>query len=274
MSVDVIIPLGHIPGLNNLEERAASLFFAIRTFYKRHPLKDVRVLVVCQNLPSWAARLAREGVRSILIQYPVFNKSWCINVGVRNSVADFIVIAESDMWCAHPYLHVLGDWMNENALSWCYAWNKLYYTTKPQKTDILKRQGLMPVNGLQCLPANTVTPTPNYSEGGFVAFRREFFKSIGMCNEWMQELGGIDNDIALRARTISGSARAFPLAVYHLWHPRVRQRERPSRRKNVEILNYTKSHCMKMIEILRRQRAGDPRAPYCSTVSWAREIRR
>lgn len=268
MKTDIIIPVGHIEGLNDIRERTRSLLFSIRTFYQRHPA-DVSLVVVCQNVPTMAAQLTAAGVRVVQVTSPVFNKSWCINVGARLTSGDIIIIAESDMWAERPYLHQIGPWMDGLNIPWCIAWETLFYTMQQQKYQIISTRA-----GVKCSAANTTAPRPNYSEGGFVAFRRSFFSLIGGCNEWMQELGGIDNDLALRARLKSGYYKAYPMRVYHLWHPQVRQRTRPSRIKNVEILNYTKKHTTKMINILFKQQAGDPRTPYCSRVSWAGEIRK
>lgn len=257
MNLSVIIPLGDMAGGTGLQERLVSLLYALQSFYLKH--KDTETIIVAQNIQVEFP----ASVRVINVEYPVFNKSWLINIGAKAANADYICIAESDMWADRPYLEGVIPWMKAHSPKWCFAWNRLFYTGLEEKNAIIETD-CCPLER----PTAVVRPTPGYSEGGLLMFQRAFFFSIGMCNEWLQELGGIDNELARRATYAAKSYTCYSKTTCHLWHERVRQRRAPTRLKNVDIYKYVKANPSDTIRVLKKYPGGNMAAPVCKAISF------
>lgn len=227
-----------------VESRIKALNLALKNFYI-----NVEVIIVEQVLSEKTCFLNRlNGGKKIRIEYPVFNKPWCINVGVKNASFDHIVIADCDMYSTNAYWPKLLDWMKINDFNWGFAWNRLVYTDRKQ-ADVVLSNGCFP--GLRY-----ETPRRGYSEGGLVCFNKSFFYSIGCCNEMFQELGGPDNEIILRARSVEPSYAMFPALVYHIHHKQRKKSSRPTRGRNRELLRVTGRDPMKIINWLKSQNMG------------------
>lgn len=264
--ITCIIPLADMTGKEeHFSERIATLNFSLKNFYALH--KNICTLIVCQNINSkkpWSRiiELPDDTCRIIEVSYPVFNKPWLFNVGVSNSNSSFICLAESDMYAKEPYFERVAAAMIDNSWKWCFGWNRLCYTTLEEKRAILSGRTFDDTG------SRWVRPTRGYSEGGFVFFRRQFYDRIGGGNEWIQELGGPDNEMAARARFNSGQYDAYPARVYHLWHPKTRDKVRPTRKHNVGILHYFNRKPTAITNLLTKQIHGNPNAPYCKYKSF------
>lgn len=260
--ISCIIPFGDMANGKAVGDRLRTLIFSLRTFYSR--CSDMETVVVCQNTQlAFLDDMPLSNVRTIQVRYPIFNKSWLLNVGVKATAAPFVVLAEADMWAQTPMLPEAVKWLERGRLQWGFAWNRLFYTNHEDK-ELLLNTGVAPLER----PKRIVKPTKGYSEGGFLVARRRFFEQIGACNEWLEELGGIDNEFVHRARWSTGTYRGFPQLVYHLWHDKVRQRRAPSRLKNVDILRYVQRKTLGCIRVLRAEPWGNPERPYCADRSF------
>lgn len=260
MKLSIIIPIGDMAGGVGLDERVKSLVFAIRTFYSQH--KDTETIIVSQGVHvPWISEI-HSNIRTIEVNYPIFNKSWLVNVGVRQAKADVVCIAEADMWAYSPYLTKVVDWMKRFKMGWCFAWNRLHYTSPEEKAMILETE-TQPIER----PSRIVRPTKGYSEGGLIMFTKRFYQNMGGFNEWMEELGGIDNEVCRRAEYLSSGRNRYPMfpeIVYHLWHEKVRRKESESRKRNVGIYRYVCRSLPQSITLLRSKDWGNVIAPYSS----------
>ena len=258
--LSVIIPLANAYNGSAMPQREEALSFALENFYAKH--SEIEVILVCQNydLPMsvYDSLQAVKNNKIIALQYPVFNKGWCCNVGARAAMYDHICIAESDMWCDKPYLNNAVAFMVREKLSWCFGWNSLTYTDYSSRESIVKYNKLFSEPGIL-----TVSPKRGSSEGGIVLFSRAFFLAIGGCNEWFEELGGPDNELAFRAKAASGSYIAFPQKVYHLWHPRVRDNGDDTRKRNRSLYKYTVKNVRAVNRFLSRCGFGNKNFPLC-----------
>jgi len=90
----------------------------------------------------------------------------------------------------------------KNNHKWFFAWNKIIYWNK-DFTEKLRVD----------------SPRETMAEGGLVYFDKDFYWEIGGSNEFFQELGGIDNELATRARSVIGEDKLFEGTINHLWHP-------------------------------------------------------
>jgi len=137
-----------------------------------------------------------------LVRHNIFNKGWLYNIGVKLSKTNDIILAEGDIGINRKYFIDLKEYISKNKSKWFFAWNKIIYWNN----DFTKK-------------LRVDTPRKGMAEGGLVYFNKDFYWSIGGSNEFFQELGGIDNELATRARFITGKDKLFEGTINHLWHP-------------------------------------------------------
>jgi hypothetical protein len=245
--ISVVIPFCDAFDGKATDQRVEAIDFAIELFYSKH--KNIEVILVCQNsCPLHPLAKIAE------IDYPVFNKGWCVNVGARVARGKYLCIAETDMYAAVPFLNDVPPYMAKNGSRWCFCWDSLEYTTKEGRADVIMND-VPPGTGMK------VNPSRGLSEGGMVMFERDFFMSIGGCNEWFEELGGPDNELARRAEAVSGTYKMYPMEVIHLWHPKCREKYRPSRMRNIALYRSTCRHPLEFSAFLAKQDFGNPKKP-------------
>ena len=146
--------------------------------------------------------------------------------------------------------------MGTTESKWGFAWNDLYYTTKEEKRYVMDGNKL-----IRFTTGRRTKPQRRKAEGGLVLFDTQFFKDMGWANEWIQELGGPDNDLAERARYETGYYRAFPQRVFHLWHERVPLKNRPTRIDNIHIIRMTRRQPSRMQAFLKQMMPGRTQEP-------------
>lgn len=262
--IDVIIPVGNLVP-ESLVSRVETLLYAFPNFYGRQTDVGLKIILVEQsldgklyflpNLPTMIKKFGQEvKIQHIEIGYPVFNKSWCVNVGFRHSTASHVMVADPDIFCRKNYF--LKLFQQKEKTPWRFAWNELYYTEMGDKHLIMA--GRTPQVEPHC------GPRKGYSEGGLVLFERKFFEEMGLANEFMQELGGIDNDMMARARHLFPGEDNFPMFIWHLWHEGSKKSSRPSRQVNVGITTKANTHTREMIDLCKRMNGGDINQPYCA----------
>ena len=273
MRLDVIIPLCDMFP-RSTDERLHTLNFALRQFYAKQTGIKLRMIFVEQSLgapvrylPKIAALPGIEVVK-VSIQHPVFNKGWCTNVGVKHVTSPVFMLAEADMFCVDNYLATAVAWMEETQSKWCFGWNDLYYTTKEEKRMLMAGLPLIRLG-----PGRRTRPKRRMAEGGFVLFDTQFFKDMGYANEWIQELGGPDNDLAERARYMTGYYRMFKQQVFHLWHERVPLKNRPTRQNNIYIIKLTRRNTSKVQVVLQAANPGQKEEPRCAIGPWDQIVR-
>ena len=276
--LDVIIPVANLVP-ESLQSRIETLQYALPNFYGRQTGLKLRVFIVEQSLderlyylPNLPDRIKKDyhlpehEIRKVSIKYPVFNKSWCINVGFEYSTAPYVMIADPDMFCREDYFRNLLDWQGNHP--WAFAWNELYYTEMADKDAILNNKD--PKVNPHC------GPRVGFSEGGLVLFERDFFREMGRANEFIEELGGIDNEMMSRARALEPQ-REYPIFVWHLWHEGSKKNSRPTRAKNTSICIKARKNPNKMIKFLNRMRLNHQynilifKAPYCAEYDFKEE---
>ncbi len=246
--ISIIIPVCSLVP-EAIQERIEVLNAAIEKFYR-----NTEVIVVEQNITGKFHFLPHlKGCKKIELKYPVFNKPWCLNVGVKHSSYEYVVLADADMYSHEAYWNKLLMWMKENEYPWAFSWNRLIYTKREQRDGILR--------GASFPGVHHETPRPGLSEGGLVCFFKPFFYNIGQCNELFQELGGPDNEVILRCRAASSSYSMFPALVYHMLHKQRRKSLRPTRKRNINLLSKTRKKPMKMIKWLCEQNQGNEYSP-------------
>lgn len=244
--ISVIIPLCHLVRKAH-KARLEAVQKALEDFYQ-----GVEVIVVEQSLDGEYYFIPRLKATCVRIAYPMFNKSWCLNVGAKKAKGDILVFADADMYAKNYPWKKLEQWMNNR--SWGFCWDTLTYT----KHD---RHRQMVFAGSHPLGIPPEKPCPGLSEGGLVAFKKDFFCEIGMYNERLQELGGIDNEIIIRAKYKDHKYEMFPFHIYHLLHPQKKKSSRPTRQENIRVLKQTKRETEEMINNLKSKSQGKINCP-------------
>jgi len=247
--LSIIIPVSSLVP-ESVPARLEAIQAAIKHFYK-----NIEVIIVEQSLDGRYCFLPfLKNVTKIELRNPVFNKSWCCNVGVKASTNGYVVIAESDMFSRDVIWERLLNWMIENNHKWAFAWSRLIMTNFDQRKRILA--------GASMPGLSHITPKRGYAEGGLVCFKKSFYNKIGMMNECLVELGGIDNEIVRRCMQLSNfSYPMFQAQIYHLKHPQRKKSSRPTRRKNIIKLRKTNKQTPKAIEWLVKQDQGNRVCP-------------
>ncbi len=202
MLFNYIIPVANT-GERDFEDRLVNL----RLILNQYPKSDVQMVLVEQvvnkSLPTFGDKLRLgKDVAYIQVINPVFNKGWLYNLGVKASKSDDVILGESDCTPNTPnaYFHKLHETMTIMKRQWAFAWNKLIYLA-PDGKSVQK----------------VVSPKEGFAEGGIVYFKKKYYNRIGGANEFMRELGGIDNELAKRASFFQ-SRYSFNWTLVHHWH--------------------------------------------------------
>ena len=263
-SVDVIIPCSAMLP-QSVEDRVENINFGLQHFFGNQTACNLRVIVIEQCLDGHEYFLPHIEekyceVEKVRIDWPKFNKQWCINVAAKHyALSDNICVAESDMWSDEDYFAEALEYFDARGLRWMFLWNRLYYTEPEEKDKILASLQLREHVAKQiCIPRH------GYSEGGVVMFKKELLLGIGGGNEWIEELGGPDNDLASRSFAATRTYDAFNAMVYHLSHPGLKKTRKGQRKKNIAIIRDMSKDPKRHNRYLRRCNFGDKKAPLCS----------
>lgn len=153
-------------------------------------------------LPSW--------VRHIVVEAPVadmpFNKSWLLNVGVRETTAPMIVIHDNDMLVPERYsAEVLARGAEVIDLK-----RFIFYLDEPSTRRAF-------ATGALDERMHVEEVVQNLTAGGTMAVSREAYVAIGGYDESFYGWGGHDTDFWERAMTRRVDPYGY-LPILHLWH--------------------------------------------------------
>lgn len=270
MDLSYIIPISN-SGKSDFGIRVKNLQYIYDVFLAAQ--QDIRMEVVfveqvCDScLPTYASKLklTNKNTRVITISWPVYNKGWSVNVGVVAASAPVIMIGEAD--CLRRDTHYCNRTV-ENFVcrknSWAFAWDNIEYLSREKSKQYM--------NGCQFdYPRPRCIPRPNGPEGGILIYQREFYLNIGGMNEWLQGLGGPDNELADRARHISDTYVMLEGSIYHLWHPIVKPKESDKNRNyNKKIVRFQRKNMNTVAPRLAKYKnhIGDTKYPLCKHKSY------
>ena len=209
---------------------------------------EVHLIIVEQvdgNETFWEnLHIQRSDITYIPVEYSgVFNKGWLYNIGLKETKTENVILGESDCLFEPLYFNnILKHLKNNPPLQWFHCWDKILYLSESMDTVYKKY--------------NNIAGGP---EGGLILFKKNFLFSIGGANEWLEGLGGIDDDLVIRASYITGRQR-FKMegTIYHYWHPNSKMKGnrsdskffRRNRMKNVAYCNYLHKNPRLVIECL------------------------
>lgn len=268
MSLDVVMSLSCLTPVS-VDLRFAHLNFSLESFYAKQDGLN-KVIIVRQHLQDEKFPEIKTpkklNVDFIDIKYPLYNKMWSLNYGVKKSKADWVILADADMWCPANYFNNLIVDSEKKNLKWRFAWNTLYYANDKETENI--------VNGKSWggeTTRQTHHPKRGYSEGGLVLFNRKAYLDMGGCCEFIQELGGCDTftlDQTLYnyggfSEKTNRFENNYPVKIYHLEHPQVKKSSRGTRRENISLIHWARNN-KQVYDYLKKLTIGGeiPRSVY------------
>lgn len=156
-------------------------------------------------LPPW--------VRHVVLTAPTpdmpFNKSWLLNVGVREASADVIVIHDNDMLVPERYS---AEVMSRRAAGFEVIDLKrfIFYVDEQSTLRACASGKLDPDLHIESV-------VQNLTAGGTMAIARDAYHAIGGYDESFYGWGGHDTDFWERALTLRVDPYGY-LPILHLWH--------------------------------------------------------
>ena len=172
---------------------------------------EIEIIVVSQESIGMFYAAQELKVKEIhLVKEGLFNKSWCINVGVKNATFDTVLVIDADMMIGLDYVRLAMYYFNERNsrnIKFCMGWNNLI---------------LLP--GRDNEFCRTVTPAYTEACGGTFIFDKSFFiYELGMMNEMFEGYGGEDNDLYYRVMDYCKRDKEFhlyfiPIVLAHHYH--------------------------------------------------------
>lgn len=270
MELSYIIPISN-SGKSDFAIRVKNLQYIYNAFLKQQCDIQMEIIFVEQicdkhRIPYKAKlKLAGANTRVITVEYPVYNKGWCINVGARVASAPVIMIGEADCLRRDThYCNLTVELFLARKLPWAFAWDNIEYLSRDKSNQYM--------DGCQLdYPRSRCIPRPNGPEGGILIYSRAFYMDIGGMNEWLQGLGGPDNELADRARHYTDTYIMLEGTIYHLWHPIIKPKEGDKgRHYNKKIVRYQRKN-MNIVALKLAQyknQIGNVNQPLCALSSY------
>lgn len=252
---DLIIPLSN-SGFSDFSYRVDNLNTILNDLPAQVHVVLVEQIVNSQH-PTYREKLnigSQCRHKWVTVNYPVFNKSWLNNIGAKNSITNQLLFSEADVALEKNYFAYFQRWLGEKKFRWCIAWNRIVFW---EKDRVSKKASHRPFKG--------------GPEGGVVYMSKPFFWQIGGYNEWMQKLGGIDNEIIRRAEAVDRRSGYFGWTIDHLWHPYHRQYKQDRQRTiNKGIYKQVAKNPSRAVQFCRRfvSQAGS-KVPLCKNRKWS-----
>jgi len=248
ISVSYIVPVckwnGNSANGNDYKFRIENLKFIIDKFIVVQKYVSIELIFIEQSLDGnfYYDGFENRCSKFIRITGNIFNKSRLYNIAAKESKENFLLFAEADMFSDDTiFINNLMD--NCRNKKWVIGWDKMRYTSRYERDMLLANISISKRSNI------VNRGIGKGHEGGIVFFNKSFFDEIGGYNESLEELGGIDNEISVRANFLSKEYYRCPGFIYHMWHPITKNNAKPlaSRIKNSKILKEIKNNPMKYI---------------------------
>ena len=208
-------------------------------------VKDVE-LVIVEQIVERSSEVVEKAKKDqhIRISYgEMFNKSWCLNVGVKDAKNDNFIFIDADNVFNKYFFREIVNFHETTDRALFVCWN--YLIAMAGKDNPVLR-----IMGNESCADNTLRIL-----GGVFFSTRAFWNAMGGGNEAYFGYGGEDEDLRIRAEHILKKIHNmdYPLVhLYHDWHKRF-----PPNPKREWILNHTKLDVGKMIERLNKIERGN-----------------
>lgn len=143
----------------------------------------------------------------------MFNQPWMSNVGARVASGNKLLFFDVDMITRANYLDAVAQCDDP----FFFAWERCYHYTKKASEKIHKKKRFVLDNQKVEQRAGKL----GHAGYAVCADKEFFFNILGGYSENLFGWGGNDQEILARANHFMGyHARALPVPIFHLWHPR------------------------------------------------------
>ena len=224
-----------IPYTKGDEQREKNLLQLV-TNIKKQTYKDFELILV-EMLFEKPNDLDIDDCNHICIAYPKnnrFNKSWAINVGVRNANSDNLLVVDADMVFGNDYFQKVVEFI-EKSSKFFIGYSKLHCEIGKDNPE-----------------ERIHNPSYLKAAGGAWYANKDFFWSVGGMNESYFGYGAEDNDFWERANFVLREIYALPVNIthiYHHWHPK--ESNFPLNTERIEIFNQVKHNIPEAIDKLQ-----------------------
>ena len=202
-----------------------------------------------KSLDDCQSQRRRMFLKHVVVPGEVFNKSWLLNIGAKNSVSNILVFMDGDVLFDPNYLEKIR---NADTLPCQLGWSQAIFLSEAGSKEHLE-------NGYEkhlCIVDRIVVPHPGSSSCmglSNVFDRKFFFDELGGYNETYTGWGGEDCDIMKRALAAAGRWDQLDYTLYHLHHGgRVRGD------RNTEMWNRTARSAEEVTRLILARGMGDP----------------
>jgi len=172
---------------------------------KKQTYKDFE-LVFVEMLFDNPSNVVISNGKHIQLKYPphlqdrMMNKSWCINVGVRNSQYDNLVVMDADMCFDEGYFQRIVDY-SQKGDKFFICFDKIFCEIGRDNPE----ERIRPAFLLK-------------TAGGVFFIKKDFFWDVGGMNESYFGYGSEDNDFWRRANHLLGTINNMPDSIQHTYH--------------------------------------------------------
>lgn len=263
LKFDFIIP---ICNMNNdgFEERFRNLMVITNNLPKNNSVHLILIeQIINKENPKFLDHLnipEKLDHTKVFVEFPVFNKPWLFNLGVKESKYQNLLLSEMDVNINPGYIEKIEEYLldiNKPGKKWFFAWNKILYWNKE-------------LNKVE----QEHTCSKGMREGGLIFIKKDYYWEIGGGNEFIQELGGPDNEFIRRAEHLTNNYPKMKGTIHHLWHPihnlKTNDWKNSTRRdRNRQIYGIVKSRPNLMMSILKEhiKYLGNKNCPLCNKLS-------
>jgi len=215
-TVAYIVPVCNC-GYADFVDRSESFCYIKKTLEKHYSDKEWFKFIPVEQIinKNWKADYAHDAYYQF---FPIFNKSWLYNCGVKIASEKFgvdsYIFADMDVFAPMDFVKLFIEWVRENEYKWAFCYNKIIYLGQESKNNLLSIGKLSILKGDRAIRIGQ-----GGVEGGMIWFDKKFFHEIGGYNELFFQYGAEDNELVSRAKCVSGNYLSYPQTVYHLYHP-------------------------------------------------------
>lgn len=221
MVLNYIIPVCNLGG-EDFGYRVSSLNFTLKNFLSKQSGVDTRVIIVEQicdtSLDTFFDHLEVPDkgdhfeCELIQVEYSIFVKPWLYNIGMKHAIGEHVIISESDVYSEKDFFKDFLVYASDKR--WCFIWEGVKKLSR-ERTRKLFSEGV--VDDKNCY---AYLSSKEGIAGMGVYFKKSFWwDELHGANEYYQELGANDNELALRAFHLTGEEYRYPLVICHLYHP-------------------------------------------------------
>lgn len=144
----------------------------------------------------------------------LFSPAWMCNCGVTVAKGNIFLFLDTDLVFDRNYLEKISKFNK----GFFFSFDRVFHLTKNVSQNVINKLRITQED----LHGATMYYSGSLLHPGYApcAQRSFFLNSLGGYNENYLGWGGLDNDIAWRARSLQGQDFKLNNSIYHLWHPR------------------------------------------------------